>query len=49
MLIAFFAVSVHCRWMKDRKLVISTDGSWPDTPLLAEAAAFIADANGEAY
>ena len=38
-----------CEILKDRKLSISTEGSWSDTPLLSEAAAFIADASGEAY
>ena len=44
-----FAFLAFCDVLKDRKLSISIDSNWPATPLLAEAAAFIADANGEAY
>ena len=36
-------------YLKDRTVGVTLDGSWPDTPLLSEAAAFIADANSEAY
>lgn len=34
---------------KDRNLSISTNGNWPNTPLLAEASTFIADVDGEAF
>lgn len=49
MLIHFLFTCALAKILKDRQLTITTEGSWTDTPLLAEAASFIADANGEAY
>ena len=49
MLVLCFAVLSFCEILKDRVLTIGVESTWPATPLLAEAAAFIADANGEAY
>ena len=45
----FFFSHVSAKILKDRTLSITTKGPWADTPLISEAAAFIADANGEAY
>ena len=44
----FFSFSIS-ELLKDRIVNVSMEGLWKDTSLLAEAASFIADANGEAY
>ena len=49
MFFAFLCVFSVSEYLKDRTVGVSLDGSWPDTPLLSEAAAFVADANSEAY
>ena len=48
-LLTFLCYFGSCELLKDRIVNVSMSGSWKDTSLLAEAAAFIADANGEAY
>lgn len=45
----YFVIFSFSKILKDRNLSVTLDGNWPDTPLLAEASAFIADVNGEAY
>lgn len=45
----FLLTLAFSKILKDRNLSITLDSNWPDTPLLAEASAFIADVNGEAY
>lgn len=49
MIFVYFWLFSVSSLLKDRQINVTLDGSWPDTPILAEAAAFIADANGEAY